>query len=198
MAWSPGGRILAFGTYSVDENSLQVWLLEGDSVRPYLAADYYQGEADISPDGRWLADVDAESSENEVWVRSFPEGDRKYQVSINGGRTPVWSRDGRWIYFVAGDPFKAPGGPERAYFKVRFDAVGDEARLGRPERLFAGDFFVGSPSRCWDVAPNGDFYLIRKVELDPQEKLRRAELLFPTKLRVLVGMLDAPTGKAQN
>jgi serine/threonine-protein kinase len=60
----------------------------------------------FSPDGQWIAY--SSSSENDVtetFVRPYPAGpsDRKWQVSTNRGRFPVWSRDGKLLLFLAKD-----------------------------------------------------------------------------------------------
>jgi hypothetical protein len=46
----------------------------------------------FSPDGRWLAYMDAESGSNQIYVRAYPDRGARRQVSNNGGSMPVWSR----------------------------------------------------------------------------------------------------------
>jgi serine/threonine-protein kinase len=55
----------------------------------------------FSPDGRWMAYASDESGVYEVYVRPFPStaGGGKWQVSSGGGKIPVWSRDGRSLFF---------------------------------------------------------------------------------------------------
>ena len=36
----------------------------------------------------------------DVYIRPFPKGDGKWQVSLGGGRTPVWSPSGDRLYFL--------------------------------------------------------------------------------------------------
>src|SRR5262249_48224128 len=55
----------------------------------------------FSPDGRWVAIQTDQSGRREVWVQSFPNPAGKWQVSIDGGRTPCWSADGKELYFIA-------------------------------------------------------------------------------------------------
>ncbi len=58
----------------------------------------------MSPDGRWLAYVSDESQRPEVYVRPFPEtGSARWQVSTGGGLEPVWSRNGRELYYRTGE-----------------------------------------------------------------------------------------------
>ena len=42
-----------------------------------------------------------ETGRNEVFVQSFPQPARRYQVSLNAGSIPVWSRDGKELFFIA-------------------------------------------------------------------------------------------------
>jgi hypothetical protein len=50
-----------------------------------------------------MAYMSNESKGSEVYVAGFPAMNGKWQISANGGRWPVWSRDGRELYFVGGD-----------------------------------------------------------------------------------------------
>src|SRR4029079_5717374 len=62
--------------------------------------------ASFSPDGRWLAYESFESGRMEVFVRPFPEGDQRIQVSSTGGEMPVWSRSGE-IFSIGGGSLSA-------------------------------------------------------------------------------------------
>jgi eukaryotic-like serine/threonine-protein kinase len=57
----------------------------------------------LSPDGRWVALDSDESGTTEVYVRSYPVPTVKLQVSVGGGGGPVWSADGRRLYYAAGE-----------------------------------------------------------------------------------------------
>jgi hypothetical protein len=62
----------------------------------------------ISPDGKWLAYAAAEPDRldvPEVFVIGLSGAGGKRQVSIDGGSRPVWSRDGRELFFVRGTQF---------------------------------------------------------------------------------------------
>jgi Tol biopolymer transport system component len=56
--------------------------------------------AAVSPDGRCLAYASNESGRSEVYVRPFPDGSGRTQVSAAGGTWPLWSRDGRWLLYT--------------------------------------------------------------------------------------------------
>ena len=53
----------------------------------------------LSPDGRWLAYSSDETGRDEVYVRSFPDGLRKWRVSSDGGSASVWSKNGRELIY---------------------------------------------------------------------------------------------------
>ncbi len=80
---------------------------------------------EFSPDGAWVAYQSDESGDNEVYVVDFPNATRKWQVSRNGGGRPVWSLDGREIFFdSSGDVMAAP-----------VTRVGDGIEFGTPVQL---------------------------------------------------------------
>ena len=51
---------------------------------------FAEGFADFSPNGRWLAYASNESGQYQVYVRPFPSGEGKWQVSDSSGTTPRW------------------------------------------------------------------------------------------------------------
>ena len=69
---------------------------------PLIETPYRTGAARVSPDGRWLAYVSDETGRDEVFVRRFPVSERKWIVSTEGGTSPVWSRDGKEIFYLEG------------------------------------------------------------------------------------------------
>jgi Tol biopolymer transport system component len=61
-----------------------------------------QVHARLSRDGRWVAYSSSELGNWEVYVKPFPSLDARYQVSLNGGAQPVWSPDGRHLFYISG------------------------------------------------------------------------------------------------
>ena len=76
--------------------------MDGDpTVEWLLKTEANEDDAEISPDGRWLAYDSDESGESEVYVRPFPNvGEGRWQVSTNGGRNPVWGPNGQEIFYL--------------------------------------------------------------------------------------------------
>ncbi|MEE2776022.1 MAG: hypothetical protein VYE73_04585 [Acidobacteriota bacterium] len=76
-----------------------------DLERPLVASQTHREfNADISPDGRWLAYQSDEAGRDEAYVRPFPDVDSsKWASSTDGGREPVWSRGGSSELYYRGD-----------------------------------------------------------------------------------------------
>jgi dipeptidyl aminopeptidase/acylaminoacyl peptidase len=144
--WGAGGRLLFFNGASktTQRGRTQVWSLDLETREAKLLLDSPRaavGGATLSPDARWLAYVSDESGQEEVYVRSFPALDRKWQISQQGGSAPHWRRDGRELVFLAANVriFAAPVAPQR-----------DDLRPGMPELLFS------SPRALLAFAPSPD------------------------------------------
>ena len=67
---------------------------------PLIRTEFEEGVGSVSPDGRWIAYVSNETGRREIYARPFPSGDRRWQVSVDGGFEPQWRRDGRELFFV--------------------------------------------------------------------------------------------------
>jgi serine/threonine protein kinase len=94
--WSPDGR------YIVYETDGDLWALPtfGDEA-PFslVSSEFKKWRACFSPDGRWLAYDSEETGREDVFATSFPEADRKWQVSVDGGFWPMWA--GPKIFYVS-------------------------------------------------------------------------------------------------
>jgi len=124
--------------------------LDGGEPRSVVQTPSDDTDGRLSPDGRWLAYVSDESGRREVYVQPFPQGGQRVQISIEGGNTPVWSRDGRELFFLQGTT---------KLMTVPISA-GKELSPARPAQLFEARFDFG-----YDVAPDGRFIVAQR---DPQ------------------------------
>ena len=70
------------------------------SGKPWLQASADLEDPRLSPDGHWLAYESYETGRFEVYVRPFPGPGGRVQISTNGGKFPLWSRDGHRVYFL--------------------------------------------------------------------------------------------------
>jgi serine/threonine-protein kinase len=104
-ALSPDGAWVLYRTdfNTAGRGDIMIRGLSNDTAaRELLAGPAEESAPAISPDGRWIAYVSDETGRYEVWVRPFPDvTSGRWQVSRNGGIEPVWSPDGRELYFRA-------------------------------------------------------------------------------------------------
>jgi len=108
----PDGRRLAYSVLDPD-NGYDLWtvaldLSDPDHPKPdrpelFLHTPSNERYPAVSPDGRWIAYQSDESGRNEVDVRPFPGPGGKWQISNAGGQLPVWSHDGRELFFQSLD-----------------------------------------------------------------------------------------------
>ncbi|MFN8176806.1 MAG: protein kinase [bacterium] len=124
---SPDGKTLVC---TVDRRgNADLWIVRLDRAnasQPFLDTPSNEAGGTISPDGRWIAYTSDESGRNEIYIRRYPEGDERAQVSVGGGNWPRWSRRGDAIYYANRD-------------SVSTVSVGAGPRpvLGLPRALFA-------------------------------------------------------------
>jgi serine/threonine-protein kinase len=132
----------------------------GDTALTALVVTPYDESAfSISPDGRWIAYHSDETGRPEVFVRPFPNtNSAKEQISTDGGRAPLWSRDGRELFYLRAD---------NTMMAVPV-ATGGEWRRSEAQALFqlrsALTLLEPTYYTPWDVAPDGRFIFARSRE----------------------------------
>ena len=103
--WSGDGRLIAVQTWG-GETRMDVRIVDvtGETEPTVaLASPFFEQDPTFSPDGRWLAYASDESGRDEVYVRSYPGTEGKWQVSVAGGSEPRWSPDGRELLYTSED-----------------------------------------------------------------------------------------------
>jgi serine/threonine-protein kinase len=134
-SFSPdGGHLLVQSAGEGGRTDL--WVLSTDGkgeTQPFLKTQYQESGAHFSPDGRWVAYESDETGRLEVFVTSFPPGGGKWQISDGGGAQPLWSRDGRELFFRSAD----------GVVSVRAAAEGQTFQASKPEPVFRGAFLGG-------------------------------------------------------
>jgi eukaryotic-like serine/threonine-protein kinase len=97
------GKSIVYSAYSGNSwNLFRVPLDTAAVSRPFLAETSNETGPAFSPDGKWIAMTSDQSGRNEVFIRSYPNPSSRLQISAGGGSEPVWSRDGKRIYYRAG------------------------------------------------------------------------------------------------
>jgi len=175
-SFSADGSFLVF--YVVDpETGRDLWAAATDAADdpfPLLKTPANEALPRLSPDGRYVAYQSDASGRWEVYVRPFPKGEGRWQVSVDGGRSARWSPAGGEIFFVSGNDLMAADVSVSPTFQVK-----------APHRLFAGEA-VGTrltlPTRIesfYDVAPDGQrFVVVRGVGMGTSDVVLAEGLLW--------------------
>ncbi len=175
--WSPDSARLVFQAPETKEGpgGILAWPVGGDPQPvPLVVTESFESAPALSPDGSFLAYASDESGEYQVYVVPFPEVKWRIQVSTGGGGEPVWSKDGRELFY------RRPAGGHLVAVEVE---TTDPFRLGEEHVLFAAGKYRGFPGRTqYDVAPDGRrFVMLRplgQVEALPEPRMIWVENFF--------------------
>jgi serine/threonine-protein kinase len=149
---SPDGTYLAYTDVDPATGS-DIWLiaLDGQSKpEPFLKTRSSESNAHFSPDGHRLAYQSNESGRSEIYVQPFPGPGSKWMISTDGGTEPVWSRDGRELFYRRGDKLMAVAIATQPTFVA-----------GLPRMLFEGAFEpTGTGTSGYDVSLDSRRFLM--------------------------------------
>ena len=113
------------------------------------------------PSGKWIAFVSDDSGRDELYLLRWPDAGGKVPISSRGGTSPVWSRDGREIFYRE----------DTRMMSVKFNP--DTGALSTPEALFDLKAFVpDSNLATWDVGADGRFLMIEAATSGRREEIR--------------------------
>lgn len=150
--WSPDGQSLLFTEYHPDTGA-DIWVLDrrNERARPFVCTAFNEYAPACSPDGCHVAYTSDEAGRPEIHVVVFPGAIGKRQLSIGGGAEPVWSRDGRELFYRSGDRL------------MRVDMTGGITDPGIPTTVFEGKYQAGTVTVAnYDISPDGKtFFMVR-------------------------------------
>lgn len=133
------------------ETGLDIWMLPKDGTeRPLIKTRFKEEMATLSPDGQWLAYVSDETGQQEVYVLSYPQMGDKRTISTDGGREPVWSKDGEELFYRTGDRLMSVTAQNS-----------QESPFSTPTEILRGDYVHGYYTN-WDVSPDGERFVFFK------------------------------------
>lgn len=165
--WSSDGRYIAYGSQWPDYRYLHTWIVllsgsdQGRKPCPFLqhsceelgAYFFPTGGGDATP--RWIAYTSNETGRHEVYVRDFPGGRYKWQVSHQGGFLPHWRRDGQELFYLA---------PDGTLMSITVKR-GAAFEFGAPQPLFATGhqlMFYNFWMNQYAVARDGQRFLLNR------------------------------------
>ncbi|MFO0241009.1 protein kinase domain-containing protein [Gemmatimonas sp.] len=153
---SPDGRTLMYRTDEGTGDQHVITMPMDKSAPPTpLVTTAVNWAPRFSPNGQWIAYSSDESGTAEIYVRPFPGAGGRIQVSNGGGSEPVWSRDGRTLYYRQGDALMAAAVSVTPTFAVQ-----------SRRQLFAGAYEASGPHANYDAAPDGRHLLMLKAKDD--------------------------------
>jgi dipeptidyl aminopeptidase/acylaminoacyl peptidase len=129
--WSRDGRYVVYASLD-PKTQWDLWSLpmlgSHAAQKPvsFLQTEFNEHLGRLSPDGRWLAYVSDESGTNEVYVATFPAGEGKTRISLNGGSEPRWDGQGKELFYLA---------PDKRLMAVTVN-LGTKVQIGSTATLF--------------------------------------------------------------
>ena len=138
---TPDGTLLFGEGYPDGGEDLYTLSPDGKVAPVRVSRAFSEVNAEFSPDGHRLTYQSDESGRNEVYVEDYPGGGHRVVVSTEGGTTPMWSHDGKELFYVTGEA-------------VMVTAAKSDGSFGLGRKLFDRspyNFFWHS----YDPAPDG-------------------------------------------
>jgi len=149
MSWTPDGKVLVYETNAPQGDDIWYVPVTGDKKPvPFLQTPANERFPQLSPDGKWIAYQSNETGRAETYIKPFPEGPGKWQISTDGGSSPRWRADGKELFFVLAPNMNA----------VDIKASGASIVAGAPRVLFgiANDPTSTHPTDYMFYAVSGD------------------------------------------
>ncbi len=159
----PSGRSL-IKTVPLRNNSGQPLAGEPELFLETPTANYYPA---FSPDGRWLAYASAESGVYEVYVRAFPDRGTKWLISTSGGNFPVWSRNGKELFYRTED---------QRIMVVTYTAKGDSFVADTPRVWSERQLANTGLTLNFDLAPDGKRFAVLMPADAPEPRETRSHI----------------------
>ena len=160
---------------AVNSNDIYVLPMSGDRTpRPLVSSPFDDRRPALSPDGHWLAYASNERDSLEIHVRPYPDVNRsRVQASAGGGTSPLWSIDGKAIYYRKGNKV----------FRVNV-TTSPEFKAGKPEEMFT---FAGPDQTMnFSLAPDGKRFAMVKSSQDAMAQEYRVVINWMEDVKALV------------
>jgi serine/threonine-protein kinase len=173
--FSPDGRRLVFTEMiagAKGEIRIMPVASEGGQIRagepqPLFQVSGMLDYACFSPDGRWLAYVNAEGGPYEVYVRAFPDNSRQVQVSNAGGIMPFWSRNGHELFYRTED---------QRIMVANYAVKGDSFIPQRPRQWYGKRIANIGNAKNLDLALDGKRFVVLMPAEAAEERERQSHV----------------------
>jgi len=155
---SADGQWIVYRGETTSSDIFALRIGDDNTPLPLVATEATERMPMLSPDGRWLAYVSNMSSDNEVYVRPFPNAeDALWQISTAGGVEPRWAHSGRELFY-------RNGRNEMVSVAIQ---PGSAFQTGVQTTLFSFDRFLTANNRPqYDVAPDDQRFVMLRTSGD--------------------------------
>lgn len=176
--FSPSGQELVFRVRDTSPpyDDIRILSVKGEfEPTGLLAENYTERNAELSPNGRWMAYESNESGSSEIYFRPFPNvDDDKVQVSSVGGIKPLWSRDGSELFYLQ------PGSGATQLMAVSVQPDGATFASSNRTALLDWPYRADGQGRTYDVSLDGQQFLAIKpvVSADPEESSNQIVIIL--------------------
>jgi serine/threonine-protein kinase len=178
-SFSPDGKRLAYADFVTGGVGGDIWTvpveIDGAGMKAGKPELFLETPANelypaFSPDGRWIAYRSNESGSDEIYVRAFPDKGGRWLISTSGGVVPVWSRNGRELFYRTAD---------QRIMVVAYAAKGDVFVPDKP-RLWTEKRPAEQTqsARNLDLAPDGKRFIALMPVAAPDEQRTQNHVIF--------------------
>ena len=152
-SFSPDGQTLIFTQSKGDYDIHQLSLTGKHETAPLIQTSANEGNAVVSPDGKWIAYESNESGVTKIYVRPFPAvQDGRWEIASENATRPAWVSSREISYMMPGGTMMVVGVNTTKGFQ-----------LDNPTKLFSGPYLMTLTGRTYDVARDGQRFLMVKT-----------------------------------
>jgi eukaryotic-like serine/threonine-protein kinase len=169
--WSRDGQYIVYSLVH-PRNGSDLWYLKRDAAgkwepHAFLETPFNEQTAKFSPDGRYVAYLSDESGREELYVREFPSGVRKWLISTRGASQVRWGRDGRELFYAEAGTLMSVA----VRTAPRFD-------VGPSTRLFSHTAFTVWRDPDYDISPDGRTFVVPQTTAAPEPMIHVVQNWF--------------------
>jgi Tol biopolymer transport system component/predicted Ser/Thr protein kinase len=147
--WTADGRYLIIGNEDPGKPE-EIWAapLSAEKPFPVVTGPSFHAGGRVSPDGKWISYMGAETGRLEIYIQDFPRAGGKWQISTGGGNMAEWRGDGRELFYR--EPFDK-------LMSVEVKTSAGRLEAGVPKLLFN----LPGPILFFAVSADGQRFLLQ-------------------------------------
>ncbi len=163
---TPDGKWLVINA-SITSGALTMVSTEaGHEARPLPGTVAGGANADISPDGQWIAYQSSGSGRSEIYVHPFPDT-AVFRRQVGLGTRPLWSPTGGELFYLDAD---------RDLMSVRVETK-PTLSFGNPVKIL-DNVRAMTPGRSYDISPDGKRFLVLKDPPSALQSIRHLDVVL--------------------